>query len=111
MESVHVAVGCGAIELAESLLEGSVDASENFVSRASLAMAGAMIAEAQGQPKTAADLYLEAATSWEEWGSVVGRAYALLGLGRCGDDAATSEGMTIFERLRATPLTTVARAA
>jgi class 3 adenylate cyclase/tetratricopeptide (TPR) repeat protein len=111
VEAVHVAVGSGALELAGSLLEGSVEAAQNLASRTSLAMARAVVTEVQGQSETAADLYLEAATGFQEWGSVVGRAYALLGLGRCGDDAAASEGMAIFERLRATPLTTVARAA
>ena len=51
----------------------------------------------------------EAAERWDEYGSIVERAYALLGLGRCGDAKALREGEAIFERLGASPV--VAQAA
>ena len=59
----------------------------------------------------AKELYSEALALWREWGSVVEAGYTLLGLGRCGDDQATREGMAIFEQLEAAPLTVIARAA
>ena len=38
-----------------------------------------------GSSEEAAELYREAAERWRRFGSVVEQAYALLGLGRCGD--------------------------
>ncbi len=46
----------------------------------------------------------DAAARWAEYGSVVEQAYALLGLGRCGDVNALREGQAIFERLGAAPV-------
>ena len=60
-------------------------------------------------PDEAARLYREAAGRWLEFGSVVEHAYALLGLGRCGDTKAAREGNAIFARLGASPV--VAQAA
>jgi ATP/maltotriose-dependent transcriptional regulator MalT len=111
-EAVQISIGCGAVELAESLLEGSLAATREIPSRSTLCMARALVLEARGESKAACGLYREAAAGWEEWGSVVGRAYALLGLGRCcGDRAATDEAMAIFDRLGAVPIATTARAA
>jgi hypothetical protein len=57
----------------------------------------------------AAELYQEAAELWERYGSVVEQAYALLGLGRCGDAKALREGQAMFAGLGASPV--VAQAA
>jgi tetratricopeptide (TPR) repeat protein len=111
-QTVHIAVASGALELGERLLAGSVEARQTLPARSTLTVARALVSEARGESEAAGDLYREAAAGWEEWGSVIGRAYALLGLGRCGGDrAATDEAMAIFDRLGAVPLTTTARAA
>ena len=68
----------------------------------------AILAEARGAADEARALYREAADGWREWGSVVEQAYALLGLGRCGDESAQREAMAIFERLGAVPFTALA---
>jgi hypothetical protein len=67
------------------------------------------VEEARGSIDGAAHLYREAAARWQEYGSIVEQAYALLGLGRCGDDEAAHEGEAIFARLGARPV--LARAA
>ena len=77
-------------------------------SRLALVTARAILAEARGEGEDAAILYREAARGWSEWGSVVQQAYALVGLGRCGDEEAGREGMLTFERLRAVPFTALA---
>jgi class 3 adenylate cyclase len=69
----------------------------------------AILAEARERTEEAAALYAEAAAGWDEWGSVPERAYALLGLGRGGDQDAAREAVAIFERLGARPV--VAQAA
>jgi len=68
-----------------------------------------MLAEAEGRTDEAVGLYREAVERWDEYGSVVERAYALLGLGRCGDAKALRDGEAIFASLGASPV--VARAA
>jgi hypothetical protein len=77
-------------------------------SRHALASAKAVVAESRGRTDEAASLYAEAAAGWQEWGSVVGRGYALLGLGRYGDEEALREGNEIFERLGAVPFVALA---
>ena len=78
-------------------------------SRYELASAKAIVAESRGRKDEAASLYAEAASGWLAWGSVIGRGYALLGLGRCaGDEQALREGDEIFERLGAVPFTAIA---
>ena len=52
----------------------------------------------------AGELYRRAAERWADFGSVVEQAYALLGLGRCGDAQALREGEAIFARLGASPV-------
>ena len=66
--------------------------------------ARAMLAEARGDAEEAADGYREAAALWGEYGSILERGYALLGLGRCGDAAATREADAIFALLGARPV-------
>jgi hypothetical protein len=71
----------------------------------------AVLAEAKGEAREAAELYVEAAERWRDYGHVVEEGYALLGLGRCqlalGDPAgaaAVADARAIFTRLGAAPL-------
>jgi tetratricopeptide (TPR) repeat protein len=64
----------------------------------------ALVAEASGSAGEAAGLFAKAAEGWRAWGSVPLRAYALIGLGGCGDPTALAEGEAIFARLGATPI-------
>ena len=109
--AVRVSLGAGRLDLASLLVEGSTGPTMNLQERASSSSGRAMVAEARGEIESAKELYREALALWREWGSVVETGYTLLGLGRCGDDRATREGMAIFEQLRAAPLTVIARAA
>jgi len=104
----RMATAAGELQLAEAFLEGTEDASAwNTCARLS---ARAMLAEARGERDDASALFRDAAERWDEYGSVVEQAYALLGLGRCSGDAkASREGEAIFARLGASPV--VARAA
>jgi len=106
--ALRVCAAVGALDLGEELLAGARDATANRGSQLALATGRAILAEARGSGEDAALLYREAATGWAEWGSVVQHAYALVGLGRCGDEEALREGMLIFERLGAAPLTALA---
>ena len=101
-------VAAGRADLAESLLEGVPDAVAMPALRHELTSAKAIVAESRGRKDEAASLYAQAAAGWEEWGSVIGRGYALLGLGRCGDEDALREGQAIFERLGAVPFMALA---
>jgi class 3 adenylate cyclase/tetratricopeptide (TPR) repeat protein len=104
---VRAAVAAGELELGVAFLEGSEhDSAWDGCARSA---ARAMIAEANGRLDEAATLYREAAERWERYGSVVEQAYALLGLGRCGDAKALREGEAIFASLGASPV--VAQAA
>jgi class 3 adenylate cyclase/tetratricopeptide (TPR) repeat protein len=109
--AVGIAAAAGRLELAQELYDGCAGAPRNLAWDTALVNCRAVLAEARGETESAASFYREAARGWETWGSVIRRAYALLGLGRCGDDAALSEGMAIFEDLRAEPFTPTARAA
>jgi tetratricopeptide (TPR) repeat protein len=102
VEPLRIAVAAGEIELAESFLEGS----RHTAAFHSAARPGAeaAIAELRGSTDVAAPLYREAAERWDEYGSVVEQAYALLGLGRCGDDQAARDAEAIFARLGARPV-------
>jgi len=103
----RMATAAGELQLAERFLDGTEDESAwNVCARLT---ARAMLAEARGKPDEAAGLYREAAERWDEYGSVVERAYALLGLGRCADAKALREGEAIFTSLGASPV--VAQAA
>ena len=107
VEPVRIAVATGRLDLGESFLDGAEFASGWDV--CARAAAHAMLAEARGDVDDAADAYREAAAQWREYGSVLERAYALLGLGRCGSADAAGEADEIFGRLGARPI--LARAA
>ena len=99
---VRLCVLLGMIEVAERMLAADPppvprNEHDHLSGRAILAEAGERSTEA-------ARLYAEAAEAWGAFGGVVERAYALLGLGRCGDPAAEREGMEIFQWLDAQPL-------
>ncbi len=98
----RIAAAAGDLELAEAFLDGSEHASAwDGCARPA---ARATIAEARGLLDDAATLYREAAERWGEYGSVVEQAYALLGLGPCGDANALREGQAIFAGLGASPV-------
>jgi tetratricopeptide (TPR) repeat protein len=107
VEPVRVAVAAGRLDLAE----GFLDDAEWMVGWDTCARhtARAMLCEARGDTDQAAVSYREAAGLWHEYGSLLEQGYALLGLGRCGDDEAAREAGGIFERLGARPV--LARAA
>ena len=111
LTAVRISIAIESVELAEVMLNGSRDVMPSMAGDTAILTAEAMLAEAQGRSEAAADLYRQAAAGWEEWGSVVEHAYALLGLGRCGEGEATVEAMAIFEQLHAAPVTVAARAA
>jgi class 3 adenylate cyclase/tetratricopeptide (TPR) repeat protein len=103
----RIAAAAGELELAGAFLEGSQHASAwDGCARPA---ARAALAEADGRLDEATKLYREAAELWERYGSVVEQAYALLGLGRCGDAKALRDGQAIFDGLGASPV--LARAA
>ena len=98
--------GLGKIELAQAFLDGTEQpAAWDRSARPAIAPT---LAEARGNLGEAAALYREAAERFAEYGSVVERGYALLGLGRCGDAGALREGQAIFERLGAAPVLAIA---
>ena len=106
--ALRVCAAVGALDLGEELLAGAGDAMATRGSRLALLTGRAILAEAGASGEDAAILYREAAAGWAEWGSVLQHAYALVGLGRCGDEDALRDGMLIFERLGAAPLTALA---
>ena len=104
---VRIAISVGRPDLAEAFVD-----EERFGGgwhACATPTADAALAEAQGELERARASYLEAAARWDQYGSVLERAYALLGLGRCGDDGAAREADEIFARLDARPV--LARAA
>jgi hypothetical protein len=105
---LRLCVAAGELPLAQRLVDGAADVADAPVSRHMTTAGRAILAEASGRTKEAAVLYAEAAVAWDEWGSVPERAYALLGLGRCGDEDAAREAAAIFERLGAVPFKALA---
>jgi class 3 adenylate cyclase/tetratricopeptide (TPR) repeat protein len=103
----RIAVASERLELAEAFLDGTEHPAA--WDRSARPGARAALAEARGELEEAAALYREAAERFAEYGSVVERGYALLGLGRCGDAQALRKGVGIFEALGASPI--VAQAA
>ncbi len=99
----RIAIASGEPELAEAFLERSTDSSAAWNVCAHLT-ARAMLTESAGRSDEAAALFREAAERWGEYGSVVERGYALLGVGRCGDAKALREGEAIFSSLGASPV-------
>jgi hypothetical protein len=55
------------------------------------ASAQALLAEHNGERETAAAGFAAAAAGWGAFGNKLEEAYALLGQGRCGSDAAAAE--------------------
>jgi hypothetical protein len=97
------AVAAGGATRVERLLDGWAPWSTS--GRAGRAHGLALGAEAAGRLDEAARLFAEAGEGWGAWGSTPLRGYALLGLGRCSEDAAArSEGETIFAELGAVPI-------
>jgi class 3 adenylate cyclase/tetratricopeptide (TPR) repeat protein len=80
-EAVRLCAAVGAIDLAESLVEGMEPALARH--RHGLLTARATLAEAQGSLEEAVELYAEAARGWAEYGFELERGQALLGVGRC----------------------------
>jgi tetratricopeptide (TPR) repeat protein len=98
-----VAPAVDRVDGGERLLVG--DEAWTALGRHSRAHARALLAEASGRRDEAALLFAEAADGWKTWGSVPLRAYALVGLGTCADDAAALEaGREIFAALGAEPV-------
>jgi class 3 adenylate cyclase/tetratricopeptide (TPR) repeat protein len=109
---VPVSVAAGDVALAERLLAAALDAPPRHSTAHGLATARAVLCEERVERAEAAAHYRDAAAAATRWGSLLGRANALLGVGRCAEDeAARREGEAIFERLRAVPLSAAARAA
>jgi class 3 adenylate cyclase/tetratricopeptide (TPR) repeat protein len=97
----RIAAAAGRLELVDAFLESRPAPGWHAGARSG---ARAALAEARGELEEAAGRYREAAERWEAHGSVVERAYALLGLGRCGDVNALDESEAIFARLGASPM-------
>ena len=109
--AVGIAAAAGRLELAQAFYDGCAGAPRTLAWDAALVTGRAVLAEARGEPGSAAALYREAAAGWGTWGAVVRRGYALLGLGRCEDEDGLRAGLAIFESLGAVPFTPSARAA
>jgi hypothetical protein len=80
-EIIRIAHALEQPELAARLVEGVQPVTPLFEN--AISACRAQLAEAAGDHARAAVLYVEAATRWQEFGSVPERAYALLGQGRC----------------------------
>jgi class 3 adenylate cyclase/tetratricopeptide (TPR) repeat protein len=105
LTSAALRLGDGA--RARRLLGGL--APQSVCGRTAVVHGRGLVAEAEERREEARELFAQAAAGWEEWGSVLLRGYALLGLGRCtGDAAALAEGNAIFARLGGTPLAVMA---
>jgi hypothetical protein len=108
---VQVCVAAGELATAERLVRDSAARPASIVGVNSLTSCRAVLAEARGDLVEAAAIYREAAADWDAFGSVFEQAYALHGLGRCGDEEAAREAAAIFQGLGAAPFSAVARAA
>ncbi len=107
VEPVRTAVAAGRLDLAQRFLDdGQWMVGWDTCARIT---AQAMLSEERGETEAAAVSYRQAAGLWREYGSLLEQGYALLGLGRCGDDEAAREASGIFARLGARPV--LARAA
>jgi DNA-binding SARP family transcriptional activator/tetratricopeptide (TPR) repeat protein len=112
-DAVRVCAAAGDLGLGQRLVEG-VDA-VMARQRHSVITARAILAEAGGTLDGAASLYDDAATAWEDYGHVLERGQALLGLGRCRQSLGLADGsaslsvaLEIFAQLGAHPLATEA---
>jgi DNA-binding SARP family transcriptional activator len=108
-EAVRLCAATGSLGIAERLLEGRSATLTRH--RHGLLTGRAILAEVRGELDEAVRLFAEAAQGWGEYGFVLERAQALLGLGRSrlalGAADATSpltDAREVFARLRARPL-------
>jgi len=102
VEPLRIAVSVGRPDLGELFVDDSrVDPGWDDCAATT---AAAILGEARGDLEEAARGYREAAERWGAYGSVLERAYALLGLGRCGDAGADGEAEEIFLGLGARPV-------
>jgi class 3 adenylate cyclase/tetratricopeptide (TPR) repeat protein len=97
-EALRAAVAIGDLPLAHELVAGFEPMLAREVN--GFASAEATLAEATGDGR-AIDLHRHAAERWAEYGSVVERAHALAGAGRCGDVTAAAEAHELFASLGA----------
>jgi class 3 adenylate cyclase/tetratricopeptide (TPR) repeat protein len=104
-ELVRVACQAGDLALAHRLVDTNPampGRSENIV-----VTGQALIAEAEGRTREAADGYLDAAGRWATYGSLIEQGHALLGAGRCllelGLPAEASDPLRIARELFAAP--------
>jgi tetratricopeptide (TPR) repeat protein len=108
-EAVRLCAATGSLGIAERLLEGRSATLTRH--RHGLLTGRAILAEVRGELDEAVRLFADAAQGWGEYGFVLERAQALLGLGRSrlalGAADATSpltDAREVFARLRARPL-------
>jgi class 3 adenylate cyclase/tetratricopeptide (TPR) repeat protein len=83
VQTVYVAAAVGAHDLAARQVDAAAKEARNVNAISSVATARAILAEARGELRIAADLYADAAERWREFGGAAALALALLGLGRC----------------------------
>jgi tetratricopeptide (TPR) repeat protein len=112
-EVVRLCAATGSLGVAERLLETRSAALTRH--RHAVLTARAILAEVYGDLQEAAGLFAEAAQRWDEYGFVLERGQALLGLGRCrlalGAADATgplADAREVFARLGARPLAAAA---
>ena len=106
---VRVCVAAGELDRAAAL---AGDAQPTVLRhRLSVLTGRAVLAEAQGELRHAADRYALAADGWQAYGHVLEHGQALLGLGRCrlalgepGTERPLTQARQLFVRLQATPL-------
>jgi DNA-binding SARP family transcriptional activator/tetratricopeptide (TPR) repeat protein len=109
VDAVHVCAAAGDHALGERLLAGAANVMAR--QRHAVLTARATLAEADGTLDEAATLYAAAAAAWEDYGHVLARGQALLGLGRCrislrreDRNAPLTAARELFARLGAHPL-------
>jgi hypothetical protein len=112
-ELVRICVAGGAVDLAESLIQGLIQGVEASVQRhvLSLLTSRAILEEARGNLERASTAFQEAAHGWSEFGFLLEEGQARLDSGRTlvqlrrpeGSDR-LREARAIFIRLQATPL-------
>jgi hypothetical protein len=106
---MRIALGIGEPELADRLASG-LEPRFPYAEHA-LVAANAALTEARGDLRAAAQAYADAADRWNRFGVVPGRAFALLGQGRCLLELSRAtealpilrHAREILERLRAAP--------
>jgi class 3 adenylate cyclase/tetratricopeptide (TPR) repeat protein len=106
---VRCAVAAGEPGVGARLAEGAGDAGLPLHVHASVA-AEALLAEARGELREAADIFAEAATRWEGFGATLEQAYAMQGRGRClvalgdrGAEPVLRDARALFAEMGARP--------